>query len=132
MTLADTITNILRRPTLLTAVALTALTTPATTSTTAHAQGDDGNGGLVACWGTNSNGQCNVPSEVGTPENPIVQVASGHRHTVALLADGSVAGWEKNVDGQSDVPSGIGTPENPVIAVAASAYHAIALFDGCP
>ena len=33
--------------------------------------------GSVACWGANSAGQCTVPSGVGTPANPVVQVAAG-------------------------------------------------------
>ena len=87
--------------------------------------------GSVACWGSNSYGQCNVPSGIGTPENPVASVAAGNSHTVALLADGSVACWGRNDDGQCDVPSGIGTPENPVIDVAAGDGHTVAvLADG--
>jgi hypothetical protein len=42
--------------------------------------------GRVVCWGTNSDGQCNVPADLG----PAVQVAAGWFHTAALLADGRV------------------------------------------
>ncbi|MDG1360405.1 MAG: hypothetical protein P8P71_08180, partial [Phycisphaerales bacterium] len=41
--------------------------------------------GSVACWGWNDYGQCNVPSGIGTPENPVASVAAGGFHTVALL-----------------------------------------------
>ena len=34
--------------------------------------------GSVACWGYNGDGQCTVPSGVGTPANPVVQVAAGY------------------------------------------------------
>ena len=60
--------------------------------------------GSVACWGSNDYGQCDVPSGIGTPENPVASVAAGGYHTVALLADGSVACWGSNGDGQCDTP----------------------------
>ena len=63
--------------------------------------------GSVACWGYNYHGQCDVPSGIGTPENPVTSVAAGFLHTVALLADGSVACWGYNVYGQCDVPNAL-------------------------
>ena len=60
--------------------------------------------GSVACWGSNGDGQCNVPSGIGTPENPVASVAAGGYHAVAVLADGSVACWGSNGDGQCDTP----------------------------
>jgi alpha-tubulin suppressor-like RCC1 family protein len=33
--------------------------------------------GSVACWGRNNSGQCTVPSDIGTPENPVASVAAG-------------------------------------------------------
>jgi alpha-tubulin suppressor-like RCC1 family protein len=33
--------------------------------------------GSVACWGLNNDGQCDVPSDIGTPENPVASVAAG-------------------------------------------------------
>ena len=59
--------------------------------------------GSVACWGSNVEGQCDVPSGVGTPENPVVQVAGGDFHTIALLEDGSVACWGYNKIGRAHV-----------------------------
>ena len=78
--------------------------------------------GSIACWGRNDKGQCDVPRGIGTPENPVVQVAVGGWHTVALLADGSIRCWGDNDYGQCDVPSGIGTPGNPVASIAAGGW----------
>jgi alpha-tubulin suppressor-like RCC1 family protein len=89
--------------------------------------------GSVACWGWNEFGQCNVPTGIGTPENPVVSVAAGHGyHAVAMLQDGSVACWGAtdggyNDYGQSSVPDGVGTVENPVARVAAGIYHTVAV-----
>ena len=68
-----------------------------------------------------------MPSSIGTLENPVVQIAAGHRHTVAVLSDGSVAFWGRNNNGKCTVPSGIGTPENPVSLVATGAFHTVAV-----
>jgi hypothetical protein len=95
-------------------------------SEAAHAAPPQGESS-VACWGNNNFGQCDVPSGIGTPENPVASVAAGEVHTVALLTDGSVACWGNNNFGQCTVPSGIGTPENPVASVAAGSFHTVAL-----
>ena len=79
--------------------------------------------GSVACWGSNSNGSCDVPGGVGTLGN----VAAGVYHTVALRSDGSVVCWGSNMGGQCDVPSDVGTAANPVASVAAGFYHTVAL-----
>lgn len=66
--------------------------------------------GSVLCWGYNDDGQCDVPSGVGTPENPVESIFAVRDHNVALLADGSVVCWGNNFYDQCDVPIGIGTP----------------------
>ena len=83
--------------------------------------------GSVACWGLNTDSQCDVPRGIGTPENPVASVAAGRYHTVAVLADGSVACWGDNYNGQCTVPSGIGTPENPITSVVAGGFHTVSL-----
>ena len=76
-------------------------------------------GGGVRAWGRNSDGQCNVPNELG----PCSAVAAGGRHTVALRQDGGVRAWGWNIYGQCDVPNELG----PCSAVAAGGYHTVAL-----
>ena len=57
--------------------------------------------GSVAAWGRNDAGQCDVPSDVGTPERPVAQIAVGFDHVVAILED--------------EVPGGVGIqPVRPV------------------
>ncbi len=73
----------------------------------------------VAVWGLNTNGQCNVPLNLG----PVIAVSAGNYHTLALRADGTVAAWGQNSSAQCDVPAGLSN----VIAVAAGAYHSVAL-----
>lgn len=48
--------------------------------------------GTVVAWGSNSDGQTNVPANL----SGVVQVAAGYDHSLALKADGSVVGWGKN------------------------------------
>jgi|GEM_PF-639429 len=80
---------------------------------------------LVRCVGNNSNGQCNVPTDLGLATH----VACGDFHTVAVRVDGSVRCWGDNTYGQCDVPASIGT----VTQVQAGWYHTIALqSDGIP
>ena len=63
--------------------------------------------GSIVCWGDNDYGQCDVPTSIGTQENPVASVAASRCHTVAVLADGTVACWGDNQYGQCDVPSKI-------------------------
>ncbi|MCP4741877.1 MAG: hypothetical protein GY871_06555, partial [Actinomycetales bacterium] len=96
---------------------------PATSATAQD--GLDPTGSNVRIWG-----EIGFNGKIG-PDDEVVQVAGGWRHTVAVLADGSVACWGYNAFGQCNVPSGIGTPENPVASVAAGKYHTVAvLADG--
>lgn len=55
------------------------------------------NGDVIA-WGSNYNGQCDVPLLAA----PAVAIAAGGKHSVALLADGSIVGWGENYHGQAD------------------------------
>jgi uncharacterized delta-60 repeat protein len=73
----------------------------------------------VAAWGSNDAGQCNVPLDLG----PVIAVAAGSYHTLALKEDGSVAAWGQNSSGQCDVPPGLAG----VISVAAGYGHSVAL-----
>ena len=79
--------------------------------------------GEVACWGYNADGQCDVPTGIGSA----VSIAVGGFHTVALLEDGSVVCWGRTDDGQCDVPEFTDT----VVSVAAGEDYTVAvLADG--
>ena len=56
--------------------------------------------GLVAAWGENVDGQCDVPAGLAD----VVAVAAGEYHSLALKADGTVIAWGANWYGQCDVP----------------------------
>jgi hypothetical protein len=74
---------------------------------------------VVRCWGWNSDGQLNVP--IGIP--PVMAVAAGGLHTVAIDVDGRVRCWGQNGSGQLNVPQDLGT----VTGIAAGGLHTIAL-----
>jgi alpha-tubulin suppressor-like RCC1 family protein len=71
--------------------------------------------GLAACWHFDE-GPFTTPKQVK-------QFSAGHRHSLALLNDGTVAGFGVNDFGQSSPPAGL----TNVIAVAAGGYHSLAL-----
>jgi alpha-tubulin suppressor-like RCC1 family protein len=73
-----------------------------------------GESGEVDVWGRQL-----PPQQIG----PVVAVAAGMRHSLALLADGKVTGWGSNLDGIIDIPGNL----PPAMAVAAGAYHSLAL-----
>jgi len=85
-------------------------------------------GGTIKCWGYNSSGQLgdgswdndsNVPvqvSGIGDGE----EIAAGHNHTCAVLADGSVQCWGDREHGQLGDGSyqNISTVPVPVVSLA--------------
>ncbi len=73
----------------------------------------------AAAWGQNTNGQCGVPVNLG----PVIAVAAGNYHSLALKEDGTVAAWGSNSSGQCNVPSGL----TDVVAISAAGDHNIAL-----
>jgi alpha-tubulin suppressor-like RCC1 family protein len=74
---------------------------------------------LIAAWGDNSHGQCEVPPGITNA----VAVTGGNDFSVALRGDGTVIAWGDNSHGQTNVPPGL----NKVVAIAAGPYHALAL-----
>jgi alpha-tubulin suppressor-like RCC1 family protein len=58
-------------------------------------------------------------------DHPVVDVAAGSSHHLALLADGSVRGWGSDYNGQSTPPADLG----PVVAIAAGQSHSVALLE---
>jgi formylglycine-generating enzyme required for sulfatase activity len=75
--------------------------------------------GIVRCWGSNSNGQCDTPADLG----PCSSIAGGSYHTIALRIDGDVRCWGSNSNGQCDTPADLG----PCSSIAGGFYHTIAL-----
>lgn len=75
--------------------------------------------GTVAAFGSNEDGQCNVPHEAHGASS----IACGGFHSLAVLSDGSVVGWGANLYRQSEPPVGLGE----VIAVAGGHTHSLAL-----
>jgi alpha-tubulin suppressor-like RCC1 family protein len=75
--------------------------------------------GDVVCWGSNSLGQTNAPSEATN----VTAVAGGGNHSLALRADKRVLAWGDNAFGQCDVPAGASN----VIAITAGRFHSLAL-----
>lgn len=73
-----------------------------------------GQSGELAVWGRQL-----LPESIG----PVLAVAAGMRHSLAVLPDGSVTGWGSNLDGLIEIPADL----PPAMAVAAGAYHSLAL-----
>ena len=61
-------------------------------------------GGAINCWGSNSSGESNVPTELGAAS----AVSVGAAHSCALLEDGTVRCWGGNTYGQTSVPADLG------------------------
>lgn len=79
------------------------------------------NDGTVVAWGSNSNGQTNVPAGLSN----IVQIAGGGAHSLAVGDDGTAYGWGDY--SQNAIPYQLGG----VSDLAGGAYHTLALkFDG--
>ncbi len=58
------------------------------------------NARAVVGWGSNNDGQTNVPTGAFTA------VSAGYRHSLAIRTDGTLVGWGGNSDGQINTPSG--------------------------
>ena len=57
----------------------------------------DANDSNLHCCGSNEDGQCDVPDDVGTQAlNLVTGVAPGAQHTVALSEGGMVHCWGRN------------------------------------
>ncbi len=75
--------------------------------------------GTVIAWGSNGNGQTNVPTGL----NGVTAIAAGGQHTVALQSNGTVVAWGGNDQGQTTVPVGL----SGVTAIAAGGLLSLAL-----
>ncbi|HWQ90776.1 MAG TPA: hypothetical protein VN673_03825 [Clostridia bacterium] len=73
----------------------------------------------VLAWGSNSQGQRNIPEMADRP----VAVSAGAFHALALTAKGTVTAWGKNTDGQASVPD----EATNVVTIAAGSDHSLAL-----
>jgi hypothetical protein len=76
-------------------------------------------GQSVVCWGKNSDGQRDVPANLG----PCSAIAGGALHTIALRTDGLLRCWGNNDYGQCDVPADLGF----VARFAGGSYHTVVL-----
>lgn len=75
------------------------------------------NDGTVVCWGSNSNGECNVPSGY-----KFIQVKAGQYFTIGITEEGNLLAWGINTYGQiSPLPSG------KFIKIDAGAEHAVGI-----
>ena len=76
------------------------------------------NGGnlYVTAWGHDG-------TDGDLPLDPVLGIAAGAQHGLALKADGTVVAWGFNGHGRTDVPAGL----VGVVAVAAGADHSLAL-----
>ena len=75
--------------------------------------------GFVRCWGSNGQGQCFTPPDLGTCS----MVAAGHGHTIAIRSNGGVSCWGANDLNQCDTPSNLGS----CTKVAGGGSHSIAV-----
>ena len=73
----------------------------------------------LVMWGSNADGQCNPPANLG----PIRKLATGYQHSAALTADRTVRCWGSNNSGQCNVPAAL----TDVAQVDTGVYHNIAL-----
>jgi hypothetical protein len=73
----------------------------------------------LVMWGSNADGQCNPPANLG----PIRKLATGYQHSAALTTDRTVRCWGSNNSGQCNVPAAL----TDVVQVDTGVYHNIAL-----
>ena len=76
-------------------------------------------GSTVVAWGSNWDGQTNVPAGLVDA----VAISTLHSHSLALRADGTVWAWGDNDYGQANVPAGLSN----VVGIAAGFRHNLAL-----
>jgi len=74
---------------------------------------------ILAAWGSNSDGQMNIPAGLTN----VVAIAGGSYHSLALRADGTVVAWGSNSSGQTNIPAGL----TSVVAIAGGGGHSLAL-----
>ena len=86
--------------------------------------GVGGAAGMVVAWGSNANGQTNVPKSLPA----ISAVASGSAFNLALTASGPVIGWGYNGQGQINLPAGL----TNVAAIAGGTNFSMAIGDQPP
>ena len=103
-------------------------------------------GGGVKCWGDNyygelgdgSNSARNTPVQVLGLTSGARSVALGHRHSCAVVSDGSVKCWGLNETGQlgdgtwdhKNVPTPVTGLSNDVVAIAAAELNTCAVLSG--
>lgn len=107
--------------------------------------------GRVKCWGANSNGELgngstasssNTPVDIPELSSGVTAIASGNRHTCALMATGTMKCWGYNLygalgDGTDtlsrtpvDVLASVGVTLSGVTAITAGNLHTCALTTG--
>ena len=79
------------------------------------------NTGQVIAWGSNSNGQCNVPLSA---LSGVTAIATGGYHSIALSGNGSVLVWGSNEYGQCDIPI---DAQSGIVAIDGGRDHTVAL-----
>jgi hypothetical protein len=80
------------------------------------------NNGSIVCWGSNSAGQCSVPSLPGGVS--YVSVSGGEFHSAALCSNGTVRAWGENLNNECFVTPL--SPGNRYGEVSAGADHCLA------
>jgi hypothetical protein len=74
--------------------------------------------GSVRAWG-DASAVSSLPADLG----PVIAVAAGSSHALAIRSDGTVRAWGFNCCGQTNVPADLG----PVKAIAAEGWQSMAL-----
>ncbi len=82
--------------------------------------------GTIVAWGSNSNGQCAVPS----PNTDFTAIAAGAVHSLGLKTDGSIVAWGSNLDESGNYYSGqcvVPNPNTDFVAISAGREHSLGL-----
>jgi hypothetical protein len=95
-------------------------------ATLAGTYGVGGAAGRVAVWGSNADGQANVPGSLTNA----VAISSGSESlfNLALTAGGTVGAWGYNSEGQTNVPTSL----TNVVAIAAGSTFGVAIGNQAP